>query len=319
VKISIAMATYNGAKYIQEQLESFLTQTQLPDELVVTDDGSTDDTIPLLEAFAVKAPFTVRIYRNAENLGYARNFERAISKCDGDIIFLSDQDDVWFPDKITLVTSEFEKNPDLLVAINDAIIVDETLIDTGLTKLGQTRALGLRNTAFITGCCTAFSSRILTIMLPIPLKGSFVHDTWLHALANRLDSRLLLEQPLQCYRRHSSNTSAFITSKTTRVGALDLVRSNKNEDSRPWCRRRLEQLEMLRERIASIPNDIVGCTRAKAALVSITAEETATLARLALLSFPRLLRLYPVLKMYCKGQYSFFSGWKSMVKDVFYA
>src|SRR4051812_29809463 len=98
--VSVAMATYNGAEFIRDQLRSLALQKRLPDELVVSDDGSTDDTVDILEAFAETAPFPVRISVNRENLGFTRNFERAILGCGGDIIYICDQDDVWFPNKI---------------------------------------------------------------------------------------------------------------------------------------------------------------------------------------------------------------------------
>ena len=104
MRISIAMTTYNGSKYLKEQLDSFTKQTHLPDELVVTDDGSSDDTLEILENFAKKASFEVLIFRNNTNLGYAMNFGHAIGLCTGDLIFLSDQDDIWFPEKIETVS-----------------------------------------------------------------------------------------------------------------------------------------------------------------------------------------------------------------------
>lgn len=100
MKISIAMATYNGAKYLQEQLDSFVTQTRQPDELVVCDDGSSDATVEILRHFAAGAPFAVEIHENEVNLSHAKNFEKALSLCGGDVIFFSDQDEVWFPEKV---------------------------------------------------------------------------------------------------------------------------------------------------------------------------------------------------------------------------
>ena len=99
LRISIAMSTYNGGKYLQEQLDSFLAQTSLPDELVITDDCSTDNTLEIIQAFAAMAPFEVRWEQNEKNLGYTGNFNQALMKTTGDLVFLSDQDDVWFPEK----------------------------------------------------------------------------------------------------------------------------------------------------------------------------------------------------------------------------
>ena len=136
-RISIAMATYNGARFVREQLDSFSAQTRLPDELVVTDDCSTDDTVRVVEEFARTAPFAVTVHRNPKNLGYAPNFEKALAMCTGDIVFLSDQDDVWFPEKIARVIRYFEKEPCTQVVINDALLVDEQLNSTGHTQRGN--------------------------------------------------------------------------------------------------------------------------------------------------------------------------------------
>ena len=95
MNLSIALATYNGAVYLKEQLESIAAQTRTPDELVISDDQSTDDTLRVIEEFAATAGFPVRLSVNEANLGIAKNFEKAISLCRGDLIFLSDQDDVW--------------------------------------------------------------------------------------------------------------------------------------------------------------------------------------------------------------------------------
>ena len=100
MRISLAMTTYNGEDYLEEQLESFLRQTRIPNELIVCDDGSRDSTLNILEAFQLKAPFPVMINRNVENLGYTKNFENALSKCSGELIFLSDQDDIWEANKV---------------------------------------------------------------------------------------------------------------------------------------------------------------------------------------------------------------------------
>ena len=103
MKISIAMATYNGARFLPEQLDSFSRQTRLPDELVVSDDGSQDETVAILEEFRARAPFVVRIVHNSERGGHAQNFGFALSHCTGDLISISDQDDVWKPEKIAWV------------------------------------------------------------------------------------------------------------------------------------------------------------------------------------------------------------------------
>src|SRR6266567_6944512 len=102
-RISVAMCTYNGARFLREQLESIAAQSRLPDELVVCDDGSTDETVETIKAFVGRAPFAVRLEINSKNLGSTKNFEKAIGLCEGEIIALADQDDVWKPQKLAVL------------------------------------------------------------------------------------------------------------------------------------------------------------------------------------------------------------------------
>src|SRR5262249_18454629 len=99
-RLSVALCTYHGASYVDAQVASLTRQTRLPDELIVCDDLSTDDTVSILERFARAAPFPVRIHVNEQTLRSTKNFEQAISLCSGDVIFLCDQDDVWEPEKL---------------------------------------------------------------------------------------------------------------------------------------------------------------------------------------------------------------------------
>ena len=107
LSISIALCTYNGERFLRKQLDSYIQQTRLPDELVICDDGSKDRTLEILEEFAAKAPFSVRIYQNVQNLGWSKNFEKAINLCTGDLIALSDQDDEWLSHKLAKIEGFF--------------------------------------------------------------------------------------------------------------------------------------------------------------------------------------------------------------------
>src|SRR6476646_4901088 len=127
MNLSIALCSYNGAAYLSEQLESIAAQTRTPDELVISDDHSTDDTLRLIEEFAATAGFPVRLSVNESNLGTAKNFEKAISLCRGDVIVLSDQDDVWHSDKLESVERIFAARPQLSLVFSNAELVDETL------------------------------------------------------------------------------------------------------------------------------------------------------------------------------------------------
>ncbi|WP_027715120.1 glycosyltransferase family 2 protein [Desulfuromonas sp. TF] len=225
MKVSIALAAYNGGAYLAEQLESFAAQTRLPDELVVVDDGSRDGTPDIVRAFAARAPFPVKLVENAENLGYAQNFGKALSLCSGDLLFMSDQDDVWFDRKIEIVADLASRNPGAACLMNDALLTDGELVPAGVSKLGQIRAAGLPDTAFVMGCCAALRRELLDILLPIPEKSPS-HDNWLVEVADLFGLTHRCEEPLQYYRRHGANTSNFFVNETQKPSRLDRLSRN---------------------------------------------------------------------------------------------
>ena len=155
VKAGIVLATYNGAQFLPEQLQSFLTQERLPDELLVSDDASTDDTLAIVEGFARKAPFPVRVSVNPERLGFIQNFAKALALSDADVIFMSDQDDVWFPAKLATMLAAVEEHPDKLLFVCDAELVEEDLSPTGLTIFGQKNPDAGAERSSTYGCCFA--------------------------------------------------------------------------------------------------------------------------------------------------------------------
>ncbi len=216
MKISIAMATYNGAKYIQEQLQSFVDQTRQPDELIITDDCSTDQTEAIVREFAKTAPFTVEFHINEKSLGYCGNFNAALMKTTGDVVFLSDQDDVWFPEKIEHMIGVAESNSQALVVMNDAALTDGELNEVGLTKVGQIGSAGFSMDSFVMGCCCGIRRELLDLCMPIPagIKG---HDNWIVDFADALNSKVVDDRVLQYYRRHESNESQFIANRITKV------------------------------------------------------------------------------------------------------
>lgn len=210
MKISIAMATYNGENYILEQLESFVMQTRQPDELVITDDCSTDSTIDVLKNFQKNAPFTVKIYINESNLGYTQNFNKALLLCSGDLVFLSDQDDVWFDDKLEYMVNLLKQHVDQSVFMCDAELTNEVLSPSGVTKQMQIKRLRGKLNGFVTGCCIMVKKDFLDQVLPIPeyFKG---HDNWIVNLSDALNQRYVDSKVLQYYRRHGSNESISLS------------------------------------------------------------------------------------------------------------
>src|SRR5947209_10455427 len=123
--ISVALCTYNGEKFLPEQLDSITAQTVFPNELVVSDDGSSDRTLSILHDFASSAPFAVRILQTQSNLGSTKNFEYAIAHCTGAIVALSDQDDVWQPEKLEKLHEALTANSDAGFVVSDSELIDQ--------------------------------------------------------------------------------------------------------------------------------------------------------------------------------------------------
>lgn len=219
-KISIAMAVYNGERFIREQLDSFLRQNQLPDELVISDNASTDSTAEIVRDFAVSAPFAVRLFVNERNLGIGQNFARAISECSGDIIFLSDCDDVWYSDKIRSMTAALSASPKSALAVCDALLVDERLQPLGcslwqswgftprtkeITPLANGEVFSPSVPWF--GACMAFRASLKPLILPIPPDKQFQrcgHDSFIARtiICSGAGGTALVPRPLQAYRQH---------------------------------------------------------------------------------------------------------------------
>jgi glycosyltransferase involved in cell wall biosynthesis len=123
-KISIPLCTYNGERFLPQQLASIVQQTRLPDELIVCDDGSSDQTVRITRDFAASASFPVRISKN-DNLGFVANFERAIRLCGGDRITLCDQDDIWYPNRFERTEQEFNAHPEVGLVFSDGDLIDD--------------------------------------------------------------------------------------------------------------------------------------------------------------------------------------------------
>jgi glycosyltransferase involved in cell wall biosynthesis len=217
MKISVAMCTYNGAAFLPAQLESITTQLRVPDEIVICDDCSTDQTPPLLENFAETSVVPVSLKLNQQNLGTLKNFEQAIRLCNGDIIVLSDQDDVWDKHKLEKIEHAFQSTPTAGLVFSDAEIVDENLaplhrrmwdevgFDAHKRKLVQSgRALEVLISGWtVTGATMAFRSKFMNLSLPIPEGIAMIHDGWIALTVAAVAGVVLIEEPLIKYRQHA--------------------------------------------------------------------------------------------------------------------
>ncbi|HYI41681.1 MAG TPA: glycosyltransferase family 2 protein [Allosphingosinicella sp.] len=323
--VSVAMATYNGRLFLPEQLASLVAQHRRPDELVVRDDGSTDGTVELLEAFSNGAPFPVRISRNPSNMGVSATFQKAILECRGDIIFLCDQDDHWAPEKILRVVETFESHPSAKVVLNDKIIADAQLKPSNATMLGNMRGSGVPDVAFIAGCCSAHRREWLSVALPVPADVTY-HDWWMIILAHQLGIARILDEPLQLYRRHGSNASVHPLYSERPLSRWDRLRSELSalrRDKRPalqaFWEKELHDHEQLARRIEDRQAELadLGLGRqAVESLARLNRRNHVARARIAVSKAPRRRRPAPIWRLWKSGGYRDFSGWKSAFKDL---
>jgi glycosyltransferase involved in cell wall biosynthesis len=219
-RISVALCTYNGERFLPEQLASIGKQTRLPDELVVCDDRSMDRTMEILRAFAASVSFPVKIVQNTANLGSTRNFEHAIRLCEGDLIALSDQDDIWYPNRLQRSEQEFLAHPQAGLVFSNADLIDEEDRPLGKTlwqrlgfvgKLNRDllagRFLVLAKHRFVTGATVMFRAELRDRFFPIA--EGWIHDEWISLIAAAFSDLKPIDQPLIRYRIHSSQQVGF--------------------------------------------------------------------------------------------------------------
>jgi glycosyltransferase involved in cell wall biosynthesis len=232
--ISVAMTTFNGAKYVQEQIASILNQSLSIDELIICDDGSTDETIAKIEA--IHDP-RIRLYKNETNLGYIENFYQAISYCQGDFIFLSDQDDAW----------DFYKAEKMLKTIQEekamAVCTNFSLMDENSNPLLNRNAYALpayirkkhRHIESVSllqlvfgnvapGCTYLFRREAAQVYLKMHFK-QIVHDHQLLLISACLGKVLFFNEELISYRLHSNNSIGF--SKTNHKVQIEMRKPKK--------------------------------------------------------------------------------------------
>ncbi|MCD9575251.1 glycosyltransferase family 2 protein [Flavobacterium soyae] len=204
--ITVCLATYNGEKYIIEQLNSILSQLDINDEIIISDDHSKDNTVDVIRRLNDNR---IKIFKNEKGQGYSKNFENAINKASGDIIFICDQDDVWLDYKVQIMVEALSTAP---LAIHNALIVDGelNLLNESHFDLYNVEKGFFKNflkTRYI-GACMAFRREILDKALPFPKNQKLcAYDYWLTLIAEYYYKVELVRQPLIKYRRHFNNAS----------------------------------------------------------------------------------------------------------------
>lgn len=286
--VSVAMATYNGARFLRRQLDSLALQAQLPAELVITDDGSADATLATAEQFASSAPFPVRIFRNPTRLGYRANFMRAAGLCTSSLVAFCDQDDRWHPGKIEASSKPFS-DPEVMLVYHDAEIITSagdkiSLLSDRMGKQGEDFSALVDPWFFSLGFTQVFRRSLLAFdhLWPASLDHSvagerMAHDQWYFFLASILGKVRYLETPLVGYRQHESNAFGWEQSSG---GKPSLLRKAFRAVSRDYGPRyqNYARAARARERILKrLSADLGGAAHEKATLVADRYGDLATL------------------------------------------
>lgn len=316
------MCTYNGARFLREQLLSVLNQSLPISELVVSDDGSTDDTLAVvrevLDVFGSthRAPALV-VLHNETPLGVAANFEQAIRTCSGAIIALADQDDLWHADRLERMVGVFESRPDLLLLHSDARMVDETGVPLGYTlfealaidkatKVLVHEGLGfvpLMRRNLVTGSTTVIRAELARAALPIP--AGWLHDEWLAVVAGSIARFDMLDETTIDYRQHGNNQIGQLKSTLRyRVRRLLQPRTQRNA-------RLLARATSLAKAITGYGPSVPG------SYLELTQDKLKHEVVRSSYARGRLRRIPAVLREQITGRYVRFGrGWEDAVRDL---
>lgn len=315
LKVCVVMCTYNGAAYLDEQLASIAAQTRLPDHMLAVDDASRDNTLDILQEFARQAKFDVRVMVNETNLGYAKNFEKAIGLMDSDIIVLADQDDVWMKHKIAAIEQVFLEHLDVDTVFSDAVLVDRqrkaygrSLWQTINFSAGQKRLFEsgeafrvLLQRTVITGATMAFRGSLKSRLLPIP--NACPHDEWIAGVTAATGRIFMIPQKLIEYRQHGGNqigvSKPGIAERVKRLGTPSGLVATE-----------LFKACALRKRLTDCPTTPLDRMAELDSKIQHLGDRIA-------LPTNRVLRIAPVLRDLILGRYRRYSlGWMSALHDL---
>src|SRR5215216_4468626 len=323
-KFSVAMCTYNGTRFVAEQLASIAAQTRPPDELVVCDDRSTDATLECIREFARSAPFPVRLFENEKNIGSTKNFERAIELCEGDFIAVADQDDVWLPEKLRRL-EEMLANESTGLAFTNGDVVDEDLRPLGervwqrirfgeeeqrLFRAGLAFAVLLDHNV-VTGAAMALKARFKKLILPFPNDLTHdgipvLHDWWTALLIAAASEVSFVPESLFKYRQHSSQQMGVMSERDEHASSFRAAAQRRNTFSAE-----LHYVRAIRERLSTVTGFAV-----RANVLSDLEARLTHLETRAGMPERRSRRIGPVLRELLARRYHLYSnGLASAAKD----
>lgn len=297
LRISVALATYNGERFLSQQLESYLRQTRLPDELCISDDGSSDGTLSIAEQFQKSAPFPVRIGTNHQRPGVNGNFESAMLDCRGDIILFSDQDDLWLTNHVEVLVALLEKDDRILAAASNSKYVNEDLVETGIdiqsserfsnrmrdsvTRLPKKQFEIILRHRVAAGHGMAIRSTVVPIV--VPFSDLWMWDQWLFILAAAGGLVTYATMPLTLHRQHSRQSHGNRRVNLKQWAERSTNRSDREEQAEIGRWRELVQRAAARRNQLHDPDFILRALRQKLAFVEgrVHARGTALPARTA--------------------------------------
>lgn len=317
--ISIAMCTFNGARFLDAQLESLAAQSRLPDELVVCDDGSSDNSREIIASFARRAAFDIRLLTNDKTLGTTKNFEKAIQQCRGPVIVLADQDDVWYAHKLDRIERAFTQSPDVVAVFSDADVIDEhsrplgqrlwrtlafTLAEQGQFARGRGLEVLIRHPV-VTGATMAFRKKAFELVAPLSPNEN--HDRWIAFLLAACGRLEIIPEPLIQYRQHGNQ----------QIGPGPLTAHDKlmvaTARTGNFYAQEIKRFRELQNRLQERQRDFAGAERIQDKIEG----KISHLKRRAQLRRVKLARIPTVLRDALNGNYWRYSGgWRSIAKDL---
>jgi glycosyltransferase involved in cell wall biosynthesis len=323
-KISIVLCTYNGEKFLHAQLESIRKQSRQPDEIVVNDDISNDHTVKIIENFAKTVSFPVRLEVNERNLGSTKNFEKAIWRATGDIIFLCDQDDIWASHKIERIEEVFKSDNSIGLVFSNAILIDENDKPIGrklwdYTFPQQQRKKNMLEVLLwqnvVTGATAAFRSEFRELFSPIPTNiPNMIHDDWIALTISAAAKVVALDENLIFYRQHPEQQLGVIRNYNQK--------SRKSKSYEEDINFRLEEIKRLESLPSILRNYDVfyNYPMIQGTIESYIKEKQEVIEHLqARMNLPkaRFRRLMPIWQELLTGRYHRFSrGLLSAIKDL---
>lgn len=258
MKVSVALCTYNGEKYITDQLNSILSQSRKVDEIIVCDDRSTDSTIKIIKQLGYKYPGIIKTHINEQQLGSVKNFEKAISLTTGDVIFLSDQDDIWANFKVEKYLSFFDKHPKINTLASNGYCIDDnsnkinnyTIWDAILFLKENNIPFNYYDLItctgnFVTGASLAIKKEVKEYIFPFPKIKNFHHDEWIALNATKNKTFEMLDEKLFYYRLHSNQQVGGVSYPKTekKKESLTLMYNIENDESFKGLKRRLKRFK----------------------------------------------------------------------------